>query len=68
MKAVQDRPSVKAVIVDFCLFFDWPKLAHAISCLKRKDVLYICGTQDTWIIYDLDKKVIGIYDLSILNP
>ncbi|OAD53226.1 Phosphoglycolate phosphatase [Eufriesea mexicana] len=59
MKAVQDRSSVKAVIVDFCLFFDWVKLAHAISCLERKDVLYICGTKDAWIVYDLDKKVLG---------
>ncbi|KOC65304.1 Phosphoglycolate phosphatase [Habropoda laboriosa] len=59
IKAVQDRPSVKAVIVDFCVHFDWGKLAFAINCLKRKDVLYISGAQDEWVICGLDNKVLG---------
>ncbi|XP_017893228.1 glycerol-3-phosphate phosphatase-like [Ceratina calcarata] len=59
LRAVQDQPSIKAVIVDFCPFFDWPKLALAITCLQRKDVLYICGAQDEWVVHGLNKKVIG---------
>ncbi|XP_012219465.1 chronophin-like [Linepithema humile] len=48
VKEVLDRPSVKAVIVDFDLHINWSKLALAISCLKRKDVLYIAGVTDEW--------------------
>lgn len=48
IKEVLDRPSVKAVIVDFEVNFNWAKLALAISCLKRKDVLYITGVTDDW--------------------
>lgn len=57
--AIQDRPSVKAVIVDFSVYFDWGKLAHAISCLERKDVLYITGAQDEWVICGLNNKFLG---------
>ncbi|XP_012534791.1 4-nitrophenylphosphatase isoform X2 [Monomorium pharaonis] len=48
IKDVLDRPSVKAVIVDFDVTCNWSKLALAISCLKRKDVLYITGATDEW--------------------
>lgn len=46
---VLDRPSVKAVIADFDINCNWSKLALAISCLKREDVLFISGTMDTWV-------------------
>jgi len=48
IKEVLDRPSVKAVIVDFDVNFNWSKLALAISCLTREDVLYITGVMDEW--------------------
>ncbi|XP_076170034.1 glycerol-3-phosphate phosphatase [Ptiloglossa arizonensis] len=57
--AVQDLPSIKAVIVDFSLYFDWPKLALAISCLKRKDVLYLTGAQDEWVVCGHDVRILG---------
>lgn len=59
--AVQDLPSIKAVIVDFSLYFDWPKLALAISCLKRKDVLYLTGAQDEWVVCGHDVRILGNY-------
>ncbi|KAL6432095.1 hypothetical protein ACFW04_006665 [Cataglyphis niger] len=49
VKDVLDRPSVKAVIYDFDSKCNWSKLALAISCLQRKDVLYIAGTVENWI-------------------
>ncbi|XP_011864984.1 PREDICTED: LOW QUALITY PROTEIN: 4-nitrophenylphosphatase-like [Vollenhovia emeryi] len=45
-KQVIDRPSVKAVIVDFDVHSNWSMMALAISCLARKDVLYITGITD----------------------
>ncbi|XP_011064977.1 PREDICTED: 4-nitrophenylphosphatase-like isoform X3 [Acromyrmex echinatior] len=48
VKEVLDRPSVKAVIVDFDVNWNWSMLALAISCLERKDVLYIAGPTDEW--------------------
>ncbi|XP_012141438.2 uncharacterized protein LOC100879185 isoform X1 [Megachile rotundata] len=59
IKALEDRPSIKAIIIDFCMFCDWSKLTFAISCLKRNDVLYLCGAQDQWIVYGLDKRFLG---------
>ncbi|XP_053985799.1 uncharacterized protein LOC128880109 [Hylaeus volcanicus] len=59
VKAVQDRPSIKAVVVDFSLFFDWAKLALAVSCLKRKDVLYMVGALDEWLVCGHDRRLIG---------
>ncbi|KAM0736235.1 Glycerol-3-phosphate phosphatase [Formica fusca] len=49
VKSVLDRPSVKAVIYDFDSKCNWSKLALAISCLQRKDVLYIAGAMENWI-------------------
>lgn len=49
VKDVLDRPSVKAVIYDFDSKCNWSKLALAVSCLQRKDVLYIAGTVENWI-------------------
>ncbi|XP_032679102.1 phosphoglycolate phosphatase 1A, chloroplastic-like [Odontomachus brunneus] len=46
---LQDRPSVKAVITDFDYYCDWAKMALAISCLKRKEVIYLTGAQDKWV-------------------
>jgi farnesyl diphosphate phosphatase len=61
LKQMSDRPSVKAVIIDFDVNCNWIKLALAISCLKRKDVLYISGLTDPkWI--PVTPK------LKILNP
>ncbi|XP_043250314.1 4-nitrophenylphosphatase-like [Colletes gigas] len=59
VKTVLGLPSIKAVIVDFSIFFDWAKLAFAISCLKRKDVLYLTGAQDEWIICGHNIRVLG---------
>ncbi|KAL0128219.1 hypothetical protein PUN28_003462 [Cardiocondyla obscurior] len=50
LKQVLDRPSVKAVIVDFSANCNWSMLALAISCLKRKDVLYLTGATDRWLL------------------
>lgn len=47
--AVQDRESVKAVISDFDVNYNWAKLTFAISCLRRKDVLYFAGALDRWV-------------------
>lgn len=60
MNDVLDRPSVKAVIADFDVNCNWSKLALAISCLKRKDVLYITGTMDTWVA---DCRILGEYSM-----
>ncbi|KAG7206117.1 hypothetical protein KM043_003511 [Ampulex compressa] len=59
IRAVEDRPSIKAVIADFNVYCDWGKLAFAISCLKRKDVLYLCGALDEWVVYGVDQKILG---------
>ncbi|KAH0956519.1 hypothetical protein HN011_002297 [Eciton burchellii] len=50
LKQVLDRPSVKAVIIDFDFHCNWSKIALSISCLQREDVLYISGATDEWII------------------
>nr|XP_012219466.1 PREDICTED: phosphoglycolate phosphatase 1B, chloroplastic-like [Linepithema humile] len=62
IKEVLDRPSVKAVIVDFDVNFNWSKLALAISCLKRKDVLYITGAMEEWF------NIQTIQQIKILGP
>ncbi|XP_025987401.1 4-nitrophenylphosphatase [Solenopsis invicta] len=49
IKEVLDRPSVKAVVFDFDITCNWSMLALAVSCLKRKDVLYITGATDEWL-------------------
>lgn len=63
IKEVMDRPSVKAIIVDFDVNCNWSKLALAISCLKRKDVLYITGATEEWIqVHALPQiKILGKY-------
>lgn len=60
IQEVLDRPSVKAVIIDFDVDCNWSKLALAISCLKRKDVLYISGAMDEWIIVYSQNSTIQI--------
>ena len=47
------------MIVDFSLYFDWVKLAFAISCLERDDVLYLSGAQDEWVVCSSDTKLLG---------
>lgn len=60
VKELEDRPSVEAVIADFNMFCDWAKLAFAITCLKRQDVLYLCGALDEWVVYGTgQKKILG---------
>jgi len=63
IKEILDRPSVKAVIVDFNVHCNWSMLALAISCLKRKDVLYLTGTTDEWVqVQALPQiKILGKY-------
>lgn len=58
VKALEDRPSVQAVIADFNMFCDWGKLAFAITCLKRQDVLYLCGALDDWVVCGTERKAI----------
>jgi len=62
VKEILDRPSVKAVIVDFDINCNWSMLALAISCLKRKDVLYLTGVTDEWI------KFQALPEIKILGP
>ncbi|CAL7939006.1 unnamed protein product [Xylocopa violacea] len=57
--ALNDNASVKAVIADFSIKYDYLKIAYALSCLSREDVLYICGAQDDWIAYAADQKILG---------
>ncbi|XP_076681638.1 uncharacterized protein LOC143375900 [Andrena cerasifolii] len=59
VKSIQNSRSIKAVIVDFSLYCDWVKLAFAISCLERDDVLYLSGAQDEWVICSSDTKLLG---------
>ncbi|XP_071872027.1 uncharacterized protein, partial [Bombus fervidus] len=59
LKCIEDDPAIKAVIIDFCFLCDWTRLALAISCLDRKDVLYICGCREEWLLYHGDKKILG---------
>jgi len=59
IKQVLDRPSVKAVIVDFDVNCNWSMLALAISCLQRKDVLYITGISDDWLPVHTQTKILG---------
>ncbi|XP_076230957.1 uncharacterized protein LOC143177069 [Calliopsis andreniformis] len=59
VRSLEDVKGVKAVVIDFSLFFDWVKLAYAISCLQNKDVLYITGVEDEWISTGHDRRVIG---------
>lgn len=63
VKQVVDRPSVKAVIVDFDVNFNWAKLALAVSCLKRMEVLYLTGVMDEWFHVQTTP-----YKLKILGP
>lgn len=72
LKAIEDDPAIKAVIVDFCSLCDWTRLALAISCLDRKEVLYMCGCREEWLVYHGNKKILGIciqmllFDLTFL--
>ena len=59
LKAIEDDPAIKAVIVDFCSLCDWTRLALAISCLDRKEVLYMCGCREEWLVYHGNKKILG---------
>lgn len=59
VKEVLDRPSVKAVIVDFDVNCNWSMLALAISCLKRKDVLYIAGATDERLLIQPQITILG---------
>lgn len=59
IKALEDVASVRAVVIDFSFTFDWAKVAFAISCLRKKDVLYLTGVEDEWITCGHNKKVIG---------
>ncbi|XP_029165657.1 4-nitrophenylphosphatase-like [Nylanderia fulva] len=52
VKDVIDRPSVKAVIHDFDTKCNWSKLALAVSCLEREDVLFLAGAVEEWIHVD----------------
>ncbi|XP_014488715.1 PREDICTED: 4-nitrophenylphosphatase-like [Dinoponera quadriceps] len=58
LSEISDRPSVKAVIVDFDSHCNWGKMALAISCLKREEVIYLSGAPDTWV-GDKNIKVLG---------
>ncbi|RLU24289.1 hypothetical protein DMN91_002377 [Ooceraea biroi] len=60
IKEIVDRPSIKAVIIDFDIDCNWVKLALAISCLGRKDVLYLSGATDEWAIVNVQNTVIKI--------
>ncbi|KYQ60484.1 4-nitrophenylphosphatase [Trachymyrmex zeteki] len=62
VKEVLDRPSVKAVVVDFDINWNWSMLALAISCLQRKDVLYIAGPTDEWF------QVQALPQIKVLGP
>lgn len=57
--AVQDEKSVKAVIIDFDINCNWGKLAFAISCLGRKDVLYFVGAMDKWVPCGNGSMILG---------
>ncbi|KAK2582549.1 hypothetical protein KPH14_004840 [Odynerus spinipes] len=57
--AVQDLKSVKAVITDFDVNCNWAKLTFAISCLKRKDVLYLAGALDRWVTCGNGSMILG---------
>ncbi|XP_076761429.1 uncharacterized protein LOC143429638 [Xylocopa sonorina] len=59
VNALNDHASIKAVILDFSITYDWPKIAYVLSCLRREDVHYICGAQDNWIAYGVNKKLLG---------
>ncbi|XP_043587851.1 4-nitrophenylphosphatase-like [Bombus pyrosoma] len=59
LKSIEDDPAIKAVIVDFCFLCDWTRLALAISCLDRKDVYYICGCREEWLVYRGNKRILG---------
>ncbi|KAF7392666.1 hypothetical protein HZH66_008499 [Vespula vulgaris] len=59
LNAVQDRQSVKAVITDFDVNCNWAKLTFAISCLKRKDVLYVTGALDKWVSCSNGSLILG---------
>lgn len=59
VEAVFDVESTKAVVADFSLHDGWAKFAHAVICLCNKDVLYLTGTMDEWLICGKDKRVLG---------
>ncbi|XP_076294624.1 uncharacterized protein LOC143215902 [Lasioglossum baleicum] len=59
VEAVFDIESTKAVVADFSLNAGWAKFAYAVTCLGNKDVLYLTGTMDEWLICGQDKRVIG---------
>jgi hypothetical protein len=61
IKEVLDRPSVKAVVIDFDVTCNWSMLALALSCLKRKDVLYITGATDEWLPVGESIVIMGKY-------
>lgn len=71
VKNILDRPSVKAVIYDFDTKCNWSKLALAISCLEREDVLYLTGSIEEWIhVESVPSKIriLGKYnDIIIIN-
>ncbi|XP_071576995.1 uncharacterized protein [Temnothorax nylanderi] len=59
LKQLVDRPSIKAVIVDFDVNCNYSMLALAISCLQRKDVLYITGITEEWLQVSPQIKILG---------
>lgn len=59
VEVVFDSESTKAVVVDFSVGANWLTIAHAVVCLTNKDVLYLTGTMDEWLICGKDKKVLG---------
>ncbi|XP_077261271.1 uncharacterized protein LOC143896951 isoform X2 [Temnothorax americanus] len=59
LKQLLDRPSIKAVIVDFDVNCNYSMLALAISCLQRKDVLYITGITEEWLQVSPQIKILG---------
>lgn len=59
LNAVFDVESTKAVVADFSLNGGWAKLAYAVTCLRNKDVLYLAGTMDEWLICGENKRVLG---------
>lgn len=64
VKDILDRPSIKAVILDFDSRCNWSKLALAISCLERKEVLFLSGGTEEWIyiesVNNSKVKILGV--------
>ncbi|XP_066585405.1 glycerol-3-phosphate phosphatase-like [Prorops nasuta] len=59
IEEIQDRPSVKAILFDFDSDCNWRKLALAMMCLKREDVLYLTGCVDDRIVCESGKVYLG---------